>query len=516
MFYLGFARHVLDELITYVGGASRDGRRLADDPLVRDRIARLDLELAAGMRLAIRTLRSIESGAPDPALPPMAKVYATELLQRLAQAATEIAGTRGSCTRRCSRSRRRHMRPRAGGSRSSTSSVCTAPSAAAPTRCSATPSRSSASASRGPGADGRSPARHSAIVDRALERGRGAEPLAWHNTEHLPRLVFEAFSATDHMDALDDGARTYVCAITERDGGARLDAIATRAVRAADGSWTLSGAKCFVPGAADVDVLVVVARADDGLGVFTVARDSPGVTITPLPTIGLDEQCDIALDATPATLLADGCRRRARDRDRARRHRALRRRGGRGHGRARSHRRPREGAHAVGRADRLVPGRAAPLRRHADRRHHRARRGRTTPPVPSTAARTRSSRRHAPRRSRSTPAGASPPPRTSSTAARASTPTSPSTSGTGGSRPSSRCTAPPTSTAPVSPPRSARRLTAASPVDSSLLVRSQHVVARGRNESRQRARGRPRPRSAMRFFWISLVPPAVVKIGATR
>ena len=95
MFYLGFARHVLDELITYVGSASRDGLPLADDPLVRDRIARLDLELAAGMRLAVRTLWSIEAGTPDPALPPMAKVYATELLQRLAQAATEIAGHAG-------------------------------------------------------------------------------------------------------------------------------------------------------------------------------------------------------------------------------------------------------------------------------------------------------------------------------------------------------------------------------------------------------------------------------------
>jgi alkylation response protein AidB-like acyl-CoA dehydrogenase len=95
MFYLGFARHVLDELIEYAGTATRDGLRLADDPLVRDRIARLDLEVAAGIRLAIRTLWSIESGSPDPALPPMAKVYATELLQRLAQAATEIAGPAG-------------------------------------------------------------------------------------------------------------------------------------------------------------------------------------------------------------------------------------------------------------------------------------------------------------------------------------------------------------------------------------------------------------------------------------
>ncbi len=51
-----------------------------------------------------------------------------------------------------------------------------------------------------------------------------------------------------------------------------------------------------MPGAAGADVLLVVARADDALGVFAVARDAPGVAITPIPTIGLDEQCDIALD----------------------------------------------------------------------------------------------------------------------------------------------------------------------------------------------------------------------------
>jgi alkylation response protein AidB-like acyl-CoA dehydrogenase len=95
MFHLGFARHVLDELVRYVRSTERDGRPLADDQLVCDRLARLDLELAAGMRLAKRTLWGIECGSPDPALPPMAKVYATELLQRLAQAATEIAGHAG-------------------------------------------------------------------------------------------------------------------------------------------------------------------------------------------------------------------------------------------------------------------------------------------------------------------------------------------------------------------------------------------------------------------------------------
>ena len=65
------------------------------------------------------------------------------------------------------------------------------------------------------------------VVLEALERGRGAEPLSWHNTVHLPHLVLEACVATEHVDALDAGTRAYACAITERDGSARLDAIAT-------------------------------------------------------------------------------------------------------------------------------------------------------------------------------------------------------------------------------------------------------------------------------------------------
>ena len=95
LFHLGFARHLLDELLVYARATSRDGRRIADDPLVRDRIARLEVEHAAGLRLAEVIVEGIESRTADPALPPMAKVHATELLQRLAQAATEIAGPAG-------------------------------------------------------------------------------------------------------------------------------------------------------------------------------------------------------------------------------------------------------------------------------------------------------------------------------------------------------------------------------------------------------------------------------------
>jgi alkylation response protein AidB-like acyl-CoA dehydrogenase len=134
------------------------------------------------------------------------------------------------------------------------------------------------------------------LVVEARERGRTTAPLAWHTTTVLPGLLRDALG-------LDVAPPTAV-AVTERDGSARLDAITTRAVRAAEGSWSLTGAKGYVAGAGDGTRVVVVARADDGLALFSVARDAPGVVLTPLSTIGLDDQCDVELHAAPATLLA--------------------------------------------------------------------------------------------------------------------------------------------------------------------------------------------------------------------
>jgi alkylation response protein AidB-like acyl-CoA dehydrogenase len=87
MFYLGFARHVLDLLVSHV----RDHQDLLDDPLVRDAVAALEIDFAAALRLATAAAR----GERPAVLPSMAKIVATELLQRIAQSATEIAGPAG-------------------------------------------------------------------------------------------------------------------------------------------------------------------------------------------------------------------------------------------------------------------------------------------------------------------------------------------------------------------------------------------------------------------------------------
>lgn len=83
MFWLGFARHVLDLLTEWVGDH--------DDALARDALGRLDAEWWAAEALCWRVVR-----APgDPVLPCAAKAVTTELLQDLAQTATELAGVDG-------------------------------------------------------------------------------------------------------------------------------------------------------------------------------------------------------------------------------------------------------------------------------------------------------------------------------------------------------------------------------------------------------------------------------------
>ncbi|WP_035855687.1 acyl-CoA dehydrogenase family protein [Cryptosporangium arvum] len=85
LFYLGFARHVLDLLVAHV----RATPGLTGDALVRDAIGGLEIEVEAATVLAARAVA-------EPGLGPLAKIAGTELLQRLAQAATEITGHAGT------------------------------------------------------------------------------------------------------------------------------------------------------------------------------------------------------------------------------------------------------------------------------------------------------------------------------------------------------------------------------------------------------------------------------------
>ncbi|MEW2635470.1 acyl-CoA dehydrogenase family protein [Streptomyces sp. NPDC048389] len=77
----------------------------------------------------------------------------------------------------------------------------------------------------------------------------------------------------------------------------------TRATRATDGSWTVSGRKWFASGAAGADLVTVLARTAgapsdrEGLSLLLVPTDSPGFRVVrALPVFGAYGQWEIELD----------------------------------------------------------------------------------------------------------------------------------------------------------------------------------------------------------------------------
>ena len=101
------------------------------------------------------------------------------------------------------------------------------------------------------------------------------------------------------LPGIADGSLTATLALSEEQGGASLDAVATSA-RRQDSGWVLNGTKMFVVDGASADVVLVVARADDGLGLFAVEGNAAGLTRTRLDTLDPTRRLGrIELDDTP-------------------------------------------------------------------------------------------------------------------------------------------------------------------------------------------------------------------------
>jgi len=83
----------LDLLTEYVRTATRDGRRLAHDPVTRQRLAWLHTEAEVARVLGLRFVdASAKGGKPPTAEASEYKLYATEYSKRLANASMDIAG----------------------------------------------------------------------------------------------------------------------------------------------------------------------------------------------------------------------------------------------------------------------------------------------------------------------------------------------------------------------------------------------------------------------------------------
>ena len=95
------------------------------------------------------------------------------------------------------------------------------------------------------------------------------------------------------LPAIASGAVLPTAVFTEPDVGSDLASLSTRARRAEDGSWRLSGAKTWITHASRSDLMTVLARSDGdtpghaGLSMFLAAK-TRGSPEAPFPDEGLD------------------------------------------------------------------------------------------------------------------------------------------------------------------------------------------------------------------------------------
>jgi alkylation response protein AidB-like acyl-CoA dehydrogenase len=88
------------------------------------------------------------------------------------------------------------------------------------------------------------------------------------------------------------GTTKIAFAVTEPDAGTNTHNITTRATPDGSGGYRIRGQKVFISGVEDAEALMVVTRMDDGVGVFIVDTDAPGLSRAEIPTApkGADKQ----------------------------------------------------------------------------------------------------------------------------------------------------------------------------------------------------------------------------------
>jgi alkylation response protein AidB-like acyl-CoA dehydrogenase len=106
-----------------------------------------------------------------------------------------------------------------------------------------------------------------------------------------------------YLPDIASGASIATLAVTEDSGSWDLRAVGVTAVQRGDG-YELTGHKSFVPDGHLADVVLVVARSQDGLCLFAVDGGAAGMSRTPMPVLdGTRRLARLEFDATPAVLI---------------------------------------------------------------------------------------------------------------------------------------------------------------------------------------------------------------------
>jgi alkylation response protein AidB-like acyl-CoA dehydrogenase len=92
---IGMARRQFRNLVQTVRELEVDGKPLRRDPWVRDQLARLQVQIDAARMVGLETAWALDQGRVPAAESSMAKIFVSELSQRIADVGTQILGLNG-------------------------------------------------------------------------------------------------------------------------------------------------------------------------------------------------------------------------------------------------------------------------------------------------------------------------------------------------------------------------------------------------------------------------------------
>ncbi len=153
-------------------------------------------------------------------------------------------------------------------------------------------------------------------VDGGLGRGPAYEYILWDEVAYaraarnplsagivarsLIRVGTEAQKA-QWLPEIRSGSLHFSLAYSEPEAGSDLASLRCRAIPA-EGGYRIEGQKCWQSYAQDMDCFWLLARTGDqesrgrGLSLFIVPKETPGVTVTPLPLLDDDQLNEVHFD----------------------------------------------------------------------------------------------------------------------------------------------------------------------------------------------------------------------------
>ena len=109
----------------------------------------------------------------------------------------------------------------------------------------------------------------------------------------------------DLLAQISEGSLIMALAQYEEDASVNPASLSMKAEPQGE-EYLLNGTKMFVVDANIANKLLVAAHAGDkGLSLFVVDTQDPGLTITKMPTVGMDNTCEVIFKGVKATLLGE-------------------------------------------------------------------------------------------------------------------------------------------------------------------------------------------------------------------